>query len=86
MDAQIQSTAPYPNPADNVIHIPLPGDGLPNRRLRIIDANGLIVADRRVDSETTLIRFDISALKPGWYTYQLYTTDRTLLTEKFIKK
>ena len=86
MDTQIQNTAPYPNPADKVIHLPLLGDGLPNRRLRIIDAKGLIVADRRVDSEAALIKFDISELKPGWYSYQLYASYRTLLTEKFIKK
>lgn len=76
----------YPNPADNVIHIPLRGNGSTNQRCRITDAHGMIVADRIVDTDATLLQFDISRLKPGVYHCSIYTQEKTLLTETFIKK
>lgn len=78
--------SPYPNPADDVVHLTLCGSGTVHRRCRITDAKGIIVADRIVDPDATLIQFDISRLKPGVYHCSLYTPEKTLLTEKFIKK
>ena len=80
------NTSPYPNPANNEICIPLPNSEPGHQRCRITDANGLILADRIVDSEASVIKLDISEIKPGIYYYQLYTSDRTLLTEKFVKQ
>lgn len=77
---------PYPNPADNIIHIHTPDNGTSNRRVRITDTQGITVADRIVPPEAEHLQFDISGLKPGLYHYSLYTPDKTLLTEKFIKK
>lgn len=81
-----ENVSPYPNPADNVVYIPLCGNETTNLKCRITDTKGLIVTDRIVDSEGTLIKLDISGLPPGLYCCQLYTSDKTLLSEKFIKK
>lgn len=81
-----EDLSPYPNPADDIIHIPLPNDGITKRRLRITDAKGCAVADRIVEQGASLVQLDISGLKPGMYLYTLYTSDKTLLTEKFVKK
>lgn len=77
---------PYPNPADNLINIPLCGDAGEKCRCRIIDAKGLIVTDRIVSGADKFIQFDISGLKPGVYQYLLYESDKILAKEKFIKK
>lgn len=77
---------PYPNPADDIIHIPLPDNGTTTQRIRITDAQGITVTDRIVPPEAEHLQFNISGLKPGLYHYSLYAPDKTLLTEKFIKK
>lgn len=85
-DNTAELTMPYPNPADDVIHIPLPEKETTHRRIRISDTKGLVVVDRIVEQDASLIRLDISGLKPGLYQYTLYTPETTLLTKKFIKK
>lgn len=85
-DNTAELTMPYPNPADDVIHIPLPEKEATHRRIRISDTKGLVVVDRIVEQDASLIRLDISGLKPGLYQYTLYTPETTLLTKKFIKK
>lgn len=81
-----EDLSPYPNPADDIIHIPLPDNETTQRRIRITDVNGRTVADRIVEREASLIQLDISGLKPGLYHCTLYISDKTLLTDKFIKK
>lgn len=86
LDYCMPYTSPYPNPADNVIYIPLYSHGTSHLRLRISDTRGLIVTDRIVDPENALMRIDLSGLQPGMYQYQVYSDKRTLQTGKFIKK
>ena len=86
MAGRPQTPMPYPNPADNVLYLPMCDYSTNDLRCRITDALGLIVTDRLVDSKANLIQLDISALKPGVYHCTLYASDRTLFTEKFIKK
>lgn len=81
----IQTSNLYPNPAIDRIYIPIDCD-MDNLRFRITDTRGLLVADRIVDCYDTLLGLDISRLKPGVYQCQLYTSEKILYTEKFIKK
>lgn len=85
-DDSSHETTPYPNPANEVINIPINGLKATDPRCRITDAKGLVVIDRLIDPKAALIQIDISRLKPGMYHCQLYTAERTLFTEKFIKK
>ena len=85
MDNSSQGRAPYPNPAQHSICIPLGDLETTNLRLRIIDSQGLIIADRIIDSDAGQINLDISELQTGLYLYLLYTPDKTLFSEKFIK-
>lgn len=81
----LQHSSVFPNPANDVIHIPMPEIGETNRRFRIIDARGLIVTDHIVNTDDSILRIDISRLKPGIYQGQYYTADGVLQSEKFIK-
>ena len=81
----LQHSSVFPNPANDVIHIPMLGIGKTNRRFRIIDTRGLIVTDRIVNTDDSILRIDISRLKPGIYQGQYYTADGVLQSEKFIK-
>lgn len=85
-DAPTPSTSPFPNPADDIIYLPLAKVETGSPRIRITDHQGLIIADRIAHSDLSMIKLDISKLTPGVYFLQLYTFDKTLLTEKFIKK
>lgn len=85
-DEAYHELGPYPNPAEHLLYLPLVGQGTSGRRLRIIDSQGLVVMDRIIDSDAAQITLDLSGLRPGMYQSVLYTHDRTLLTEKFIKK
>ena len=81
----IQTSNLYPKPAIDRIYISLDCD-MDDLRFRITDTRGLLVADRIVDCYDTLLGLDISRLKPGVYQCQLYTSEKILYTEKFIKK
>ena len=41
--------------------------------------------DRIIHRTDEMLQLDVSNLKKGLYYYQIYTDDRTLLTERFIK-
>lgn len=76
----------YPNPADDIITLPLGDIGTAHLRLRISDSKGLVVSDRQIDHGATLVQLDVSRLRSGIYYCTVSTSDRTLLKEKFIKK
>lgn len=77
---------PFPNPADNVIHIPL-NDFKPYQiRCQIYDHQGRLVMDRKIGPGDADLQIDVSGLKPGAYHYRIYTQDKTLLSKKFIKQ
>ena len=75
----------YPNPCNEIIHIPVPYDSHPNIRCQVYDHFGHIVIDRIV-RHSSMLELDVSQLRTGVYHYRIYTDKDTLLTEKFIKK
>lgn len=75
----------YPNPCNEIIHIPVPYDSHPNIRCQVYDHFGHIVIDRIV-RHSSMLELDVSKLRTGVYHYRIYTDKETLLTEKFIKK
>jgi len=80
------ATSPYPNPTSGLLYIPLPEEEFSRGRCRIFDQRGCLVADRIIDDSQGSLQLDVSGLNAGIYHYQIYTNDRTLLTERFIKK
>ena len=82
----LKENGAFPNPANNVLTIPL---DLPKEdvvRCRVCDHLGRIVIDQSIPNNSSSIRLDISHLKAGTYFYQVFTTNQTLLQERFIKK
>lgn len=77
----------YPNPCDEILHIPLP-EIKDNRqvRCRVEDLQGRIFLDCFVQPDATLMNLDVLGLDPGIYHYSLYSEQKTLFSEKFIKK
>lgn len=66
----------YPNPASQVIHIPLvPKDG--NIALTIVDVNGRIVDNQNVTMNGPRLDVDVTALAPGLYVINLEYADGT---------
>lgn len=84
-DDPIHNLSLYPNPANDAIYLPIPALGTTHLRFRITDNKGLLIADCFTDCESR-VKIDISRFKPGVYCLRLYTPEKTLLTEKFIKK
>ena len=82
----LSSGSTFPNPANDIIHIPIRNHENTCCRCRITDLKGRIVTDRNLNLVGDILHIDISGLTPGIYQFQLYTSDRTLHTEKFIKK
>ena len=83
-DSQGQAP-PYPNPTEHLLFIPLSDLDFTTGRLRVFDQRGLPVMDRIIHRTDEMLQLDVSNLKKGLYYYQIYTDDRTLLTERFIK-
>ena len=81
-----KGSSPFPNPADQVIHFPLGNHKNLPCRCRVTDALGRLITDRIVGPTDSILQMDISGLAPGVYQFLLYTSHRTLLSEKFIKK
>ena len=77
----------YPNPCDEILHIPL-SDIVVNKQIhcRVEDTLGRILLDCIPGSDGNLLHLDISRLKPGVYRYQIYSDQKTLSSEKFIVK
>ena len=82
------ATNAYPNPTYSVLNIPLFLD-VPQVRCQVIDTRGLVLTDRIINVGNDcrpLLQLDVTSLKQGLYYYRIYTAEKTLLTEKFIKK
>lgn len=80
------SSQGYPNPTSDFLNIPITWDQPGEMRCRITDARGRVVTDRPVFINGRLLQLDVSKLKSGLYQCQIYSTQRTFLTERFIKK
>ena len=77
----------YPNPCDEVLCIPLPdGRGAVNTRCRVSDLQGRTLMDCIVPPGGNILKLDVSKLKPGIYLYRIYSDQKTLFSEKFLKK
>ena len=85
-----QGSAPcnaYPNPCDNTLYIPLrDAYQTNNTRCQVYDLQGRILMDCFVRPDGNLLNLDISNLKPNIYYYRIYSDQRTLFSEKFLKK
>ena len=77
----------YPNPCDEVLCIPLPdGRGAVNTRCRVSDLQGRTLMDCIVPPGGNILKLDVSKLKPGIYHYRIYSDQKNLFSEKFLKK
>ena len=79
-------TGAYPNPARDVLHIPLGGKGLGHARLRIVDASGAAVVDAPLKAVGDAVTVNVGNLDPGMYAYQVVTDDKTVAKGKFVKE
>lgn len=75
----------YPNPCDDILHIPVPRIDHQHIRCQVYDQLGRTVVDRKV-SPGDLLMLDVSRLRTGIYHYRVYSDKTTLITEQFIKK
>lgn len=75
----------FPNPCNEIIHIPVPYDHLHNIRCQVYDHLGHVVFDRTVPCNS-MLELDVSRLRAGVYHYRIYTDNEILHSEKFIKK
>lgn len=76
----------FPNPAHDRLNIDIsniPFDEA--NRIRITDANGRVCIDRFIKGEGNLLTLGIEALAQGVYLYQIYDSEKELLTGRFIK-
>ena len=77
----------YPNPCDETLHIPIT-DVYRTKSIRcqVYDLQGRTLMDCIVRPEGNLLNLDVSKLKPGLYHYRIYSDQKTLFSEKFLKK
>ncbi len=77
----------YPNPAHNILNIPLKGySGAGNKRVQIFTINGKKITDRNLGREGNVLQVNVGTLAPGMYLYTIYSAAGKPLTGKFIKK
>lgn len=76
---------PYPNPCNDMLHIPLSNVELERIRCQISDHLGRIVMDRIVPTDADMLHLDLSRLQKGIYHYRIYSDRHTLQSETFIK-
>lgn len=76
----------YPNPCDNVFHIPLPHNEYNNIQCQIIDNQGRTIINRSIPFKGVTLDLDVSKLKTGIYHYRICSDTETLSTDTFIKK
>ncbi|MBR4392382.1 MAG: T9SS type A sorting domain-containing protein [Bacteroidales bacterium] len=76
----------YPNPTEGRLTIPLCGLNLSDARCQIYDNLGRLITDRQIHNCDASILLDLSKLDPGIYCYRIYANDKTLFSERIIKK
>ena len=75
----------FPNPCDEVLHIPIPFYDSSDIRCLVTDQMGRIVIDTKTLSGCRL-DLNVSRLRTGLYHYRIHNPDKTLLTGQFYKK
>ncbi|MDO4803019.1 MAG: T9SS type A sorting domain-containing protein [Prevotellaceae bacterium] len=83
--SQIEALA-FPNPASDEINIDISQiheDG--ERRIRVVNMSGQVFIDRIIRGEGNVLTLGIEALAQGMYLYQIYDSEKELLTGRFIK-
>ncbi len=78
----------YPNPARNILHIPLKNStGLENKllTLKVYNLNGKMVAQSNSDFVSKL-DINIETLKTGVFTYEVSQNGKIIQSEKFVVK
>lgn len=76
----------YPNPATNIINIPIDETLSDYARIQIFDAKGMKCLDSEVGDSGNLIKLDIRNLDAGLYVYKLTSNSQMLSSGKFIKE
>jgi hypothetical protein len=77
--------APYPNPVENIINIPL-GRTSGNLQIQLFKADGRKVFDKAESSSGNIVNLDVKFLPPGIYIYQISSQNRPIASGKFIKR
>lgn len=77
--------APYPNPTDGIVNIPLPKTLTDNARFLLFDAGGIKCLDSTVGQPGDLIRLETGNLASGLYLYRIVVGTSTVAEGKFIK-
>jgi hypothetical protein len=70
----IESTSLFPNPAVNQINIDLSGIREPVSSLRITDAAGKILMERKIGLENQQLKIDVSNFTAGIYFVEAITS------------
>ena len=83
----LSSPNAYPNPCDKILHIPMhDAYQTSNTRCRVCDLQGRVLMECIVRPDGNLLNLDVSKLKPGIYHYRIDSDQKTLFSEKFLKK
>ncbi len=75
----------YPNPATEMISIPLLEYSNNNKRISLFTIEGKKVLDRKVTGEGNVLQVDIHSLTPGIYIYQISAEGEKTVKGKFFK-
>lgn len=71
IDEKTQATiTPYPNPTNDVLHIPF-NQNVNNAQLRILSLAGQVVNEQRVSSQGRQLQVNVSSLAAGTYQFEL---------------
>ena len=77
----------YPNPCNEVLLIPITTEyQTGNTRCQVSDLQGRTLMDCFIRPDGNLLHLDVSRLKAGFYHYRIYSNQKTLFSEKFLKK
>ena len=86
-DQESASSNTYPNPCNEILHIPITTEyQTGNTRCRVYDLQGRTLMDCFIRPDGNRLNLDVSKLKPGIYHYRIYSEQKTLFSEKFLKK
>lgn len=84
-DGSEPKLAPYPNPTDGIVNIPIPENTPNNARIQLFDAGGIKSLDKSIGQSGNLIRLDTGNLASGLYLYRIVAGNGTVAEGKFIK-
>ena len=77
----------FPNPCSQTLQIPIANEYRSNNtRCRVCDSQGRTLMDCLIRQDGNLLNLDVSKLKPGIYLYRIDSDQKTLFSEKFLKK